>query len=55
MQVELSLIQLLALFNNFKDVLITNVLNTDAMAWKYKDQFCVTAFRKLLDEKYCLY
>lgn len=56
MQAELSLIQLLAMFNHFKSVFNTNVLNTlDAMAWKYKDKFYETVCRKLLDGKYCSY
>lgn len=38
-----SLIQLLAMFNHFKSVFNTNVLNTlDAMAWKCEDQFYKT-------------
>jgi len=55
-QAELSLIQLVAMFNHFESVFSTNVLNTlDATAWKHKGLFYETVIRKLLDGKYCLY
>lgn len=55
MQAELSLIWLLTVFNHFRSVFNTNVLNTFcATAWKYKDKFYETICRKLLDGKNCL-